>query len=408
MAVLLIDGFDGHSDFNDFRRWTKISDRGARGRFDYGRYNPDADSPDARDVAGHYGNTGFGHGGQTMSFPNRSGNLFFALDVRNHGGGNGISFVDCAVVRVGSSLTDMVQQFVIRFDTGDSRWYYEIWTGGLITDRYGGANANQWVTPNPEDFEEYLTWRRLSFDMGTGEVQFGLDSYNGTSGGTLPIIHQRHFGAEMFVFDNCYITDEADINVGDLGDCRVQLLSPIVNDAISPGIVKSDPGIDEWDLVSDFWKGGVFDVPNYAEYLESQSGMAATFTKWYPYEYEDPFAVAVTVAAQAMDSNSVILPTLKIDGTTYFADLVNGPYTPDPPILTWTSGNPDTDRTSIQFVWNRNPKTGLAWTFSDMISAKIGYHQSSGGTVRIFSVYAEILSPKGVPVLIDGYGSKIY
>lgn len=408
MAVLLIEGFDGHSDFNDYRRWTKVGTWGARGRYDYGRYNPDADSPDARDVGGHYSNTGFSYGGQTLAFPKRTGDLFWRMDFLNFGlERTPREVANCAYFRVASGDTNIIQSFVCRWDAGDARYYYELWTAGTKTDKFGSAFAQRNATIDP--LTEFETWRSFYADFASGMI--GVDNvavFGGTSGGNQPMIYYQDFGARAVVYDNCYITDEDDINVGDLGDCRVQLLTPILNDAISPGIVKSDPGIDEWDLVSDFWVGGVFNVPNYAEYLESQSGMAATFTKKYPYEYEDPFAVAVTVAAQAMDSTSVVIPTLKIDGTTYFADLINGPYTPDPPTLAWTSGNPDTDRTSIQFVWNRNPKTGLAWTFSEMVSAKIGYHQSSGGTVRIFSVYSEILSPKGVPVLIDGYGSKIY
>ena len=408
MAVLLIDGFDGHSDFNDHRRWTKVGSWGARGRLDYGRYNPDADSPDERDVAGHYSNSGFTFGGQTLAFPNRTGDLFWRMDFLNKGIAlDPRQVADCAYFRIASGDTNIVQSFVCKWDAGDARYYYELWTLGNITDKYGNAFAQRNVSIDP--LTEFNTWRSFYADFASGTI--GVEDvaiFSGTSGGDQPMIYYQDFGAFVVAYDNCYITDEADINTGDLGDCRVLLLTPIANDAVSPGIGKSDAGKDEWELVSDYWKGGVFDVPTYSEYLISQSGMAATFTKLYPYEFVDPYAVAVTVAAQAMDSDSVILPTLKIDGVTYYADLINGPYTPDPPTLTWTSGNPDTDRGSIQFVWNRNPATGLAWTFATMASAKIGYHQSGGGTVRIFSVYAEILSPKGIAVLIDGYGSKLY
>jgi len=408
MAVLLIDGFDGHSQFNDYRRWTKVSDRGARSRYEYGRYNENGDSPDRRDVGGYYSNTGFGYGGQTLAFPNRTGDLFWRMDFLNFGrAGVPRSVANCAYFRVASGDTSIVHSFVCKWDAGDARFYYELWTAGTKADKFGGTFAQQNGIIDPLD--EFDTWRSFYADFASGTI--GVEDvavFSGTPGGNQPMIYYQDFGARDVVFDNCYVTDEADINVGDLGDCRVQLLTPVANDAISAGITKSHPGIDEWDLVSDYWASGIFDVPDYDQYLVSQSGMAATFSKRYAYEYEIPLAVAVTVAAQAMDSDSVVVPTLKIDGTTYYADLINGPYTPDPATLTWTSGNPDTDRTSIQFVWNRNPATGSAWTFAEMVSAKIGYHQSSGGTVRIFSVYSEILSPKGIPVLIDGYGSKIY
>jgi hypothetical protein len=411
MAVLLIDGFDGHSEFNDRRRWTKVGAWAAQHRWQYGRYNPLGTSPDQRDVAGFYANSGFGYGGQTLAFPHKIGDLFWRMDFLNYGITRTPRRVaDCAYFRIASGDTNIVQSFVCKWDSGDGRYYYELWTGGTTADKYGNVFAQRDASVDP--LTEFETWRSFYADFASGTI--GVEDvavFNGTLGGNQPMIYYRNFGAFVVAYDNCYVTDEADINTGDLGDCRVQLLTPIGNDAISSGITKSDPLLEEWDLVADYWKTGVLRVPTYSEYLVSQSGDAATFTKRYPYEYEDPYAVAVTVAAQAMEgSGGVVIPTLKIGGVTYYADLVNGPYTPDPPSLPWdvVLSPQDADRTSIQFVWNRNPATGLAWTFSDMVSALIGYYQSSGGEVRIFSIYAEILSPKGVPVLIDGYGSKIY
>ncbi len=408
MAVILIDGFDGHTDFNDYRRWTKVGTWGARGRLGYGRYNPDGDTPDGRDVMTGYSNSGFGFGGQTLAFPNRTGDLFWRMDFRNLGRATDPRRVaETAYFRVASGDTNIVQSFVCRWDVADSRYYYELWTGGTIADKYGDAFAQRDASIDP--LAEFETWRSFYADFASGTI--GVEDvaiFSGTSGGSQPMIYYHHFGAEGVLFDNCYVTDGTDINVGDLGDCRVLLLPPTANDVISPGIGKSDAGKDEWDLVADYWKSGIFVIPNYTRYIVSQAGMAATFVKSYPFEYQVPYAVAVTVVAQAMDSDSVVVPTLKIDGVTYYADLINGPYTPDPPILTWLSGSPDTDRSSIQFIWNRNPATNLAWTFSEMASALIGYFQSGGGTVRIFSIYAEVLSPKGGAVLIDGYGSKIY
>ena len=412
MAVLLIDGFDGHSDFNHVRRWEKVGSWAPRGRQNYGRYNPSGTNPDTRDVAGSYMNTGFGHGGQTMDFPNVTGSLFFALDVRNKGFTTNNSYANCAIFRVGSGgAVNIVQGFVCRWDVGDDRYYYEVWTGGDINDRHGDVQSGATFPVNPQDSGESETWRRFSMDFGSGQIKFGDYTYNGTAGGDQPIIHYRNFGQHQLWFDNCYVTDDADLNVGDLGACHVQLLTPIMNDAISSGIIVEPGSSAAWEVVEQYWRSGVLDVPEYDDYLTSQSGDAATFIKTYPYAYAEPKAVAVTVVCHAMDGSvAYVLPTLKIGGVTYYANLGSGTFTPKSPELPWdvVLSPQAADRTSIQYVWNRNPATNLAWEFSDISQVLIGYHQSGGGEVRIQGIYCEVLSPVGVAVMVDGYGSKIY
>lgn len=411
MAVLLIDGFDGHANYNHSRRWEKIGTWGPQGVDEFGRYNPDGNNPDERDIALTWMNTGFGHGGQTMGFPNVSGSLFFGIDFKNQGY-QATDFTDCAIFRAGiGGAVNMAQQFVCRYDSGDGRYYYEVWSGGTISDQYGNTKTHTFSGINPASPGETDMWRSFGMHMGTGDIRFGNQSYNGIVGGTQPVIHKRQYGSVKYMIDNAYVTDGADINTGDLGECQVELLTPIADYSISSGITIEPDTSEAWEVVESYWRSGAPALPNYSDYLVSQAGEAATFRKTYPYVYDDPYAVAVTVACQAMDGPSALVyPILKINDLTYYADLVTGTFTPSTPALPWNPpGSPqDSDRTSIQYVWNRNPATGLAWTFNDLVNCQMGCYQGGGGEVRIYGIYCEVLTPVGGAPMVDGYGSRIY